>query len=180
MAHVTPVEAVKFGAKVIEVHLMMDRERARALNEKNEGGFDWPFSREPAELRKMVGMIREYEANGTVQFDNEEEAREALRTHGNVCFEPTEKEINSRILRPSLWVVKDIKEGEVLKFAAEDRENGNFDSIRPTGGLHIRYTDFIEGRKATRDIRAGEKLVWDMIEISDSIEELKELEKRYA
>lgn len=52
LAHITPVEAVKMGAKVVEVHLMMDRGESRELMEKGEGGFDWPFSREPDELKK--------------------------------------------------------------------------------------------------------------------------------
>ncbi len=164
MAHVTPLEAVKFGAKMIEVHLMMDREHARKLNEKNEGGFDWPFSREPAELKKMIELIRAFEAKGSIEYDNEDEASQARRTHGQVRFDPTEKEINSRVLRPSLWVVADVKKGEALKFAAEDK-TGNFDSIRPSGGIHIRFTDFINGKTAARDIKAGETLQWDMIKL---------------
>ena len=50
MAHVTPVEAVRLGACIIEVHLMTDRDAARALFEKGEGGFDWPFSMNPDEF----------------------------------------------------------------------------------------------------------------------------------
>ncbi|MCC6597455.1 MAG: N-acetylneuraminate synthase family protein [Alphaproteobacteria bacterium] len=165
MAHVTPLEAVRFGAKIIEVHLMMDREKARALHAANEGGFDWPFSREPQELEKMIRMIREYERTGQIAYDTQEEAQAALRTHGRVCFDPTEKEISSRTLRPSLWAVSDIKAGEALRFAAEDK-SGNFDSIRPAGGMHIRHTDFIAGKRARRDIQAGEPLNWDMVDLS--------------
>ncbi len=162
MAHVTPLEAVKYGAKIIEVHLMMDREKGRALHVKNEGGFDWPFSREPSELAKMVQMIRSFEAHGAVHYDTQEEVKEALRTHGTVCFEPTQKEIASRSCRPSLWVVQDVKAGEPLRFAAEDK-SGNFDSIRPGGGIHIRFADVLEGKSTTRDLKAGEPLSWDMV-----------------
>ncbi|MAM33931.1 MAG: pseudaminic acid synthase [Micavibrio sp.] len=162
MAHITPVEAVRMGAKVIEVHLMMDREHGRQLFEKDEGGYDWPFSMEPDELKKMVDMIREFERTGNVFYSDEEEAIAGL-VRGQVTFEPTEKEKNSRKLRPSLWCVKDVKKGDALKFAAEDKEHGNFDSIRPGGGLHVRFTDFIEGQKASRDIKAGEPLDWDMV-----------------
>lgn len=42
LAHVAPVEAVKLSAKLVEVHLTLDRTRARTLFEKGEGGFDWP------------------------------------------------------------------------------------------------------------------------------------------
>ena len=166
MAHVTPVEAVKLGAKVIEVHLTSDRDAARALFEKNEGGFDWPFSMNPDEFKKMVDMVRGFEANGAVSYDTAEEEEVALRTHGHVCFEPTEKEKESKKIRPSLWVVRDIKAGEALKFAAEDKVAGNFDSIRPGGGLHVRFTDLIEGAVANQDIKAGVPLSWEMFNIA--------------
>ena len=164
LAHVTPVEAVKMGAKIIELHLMLDRAAARQLFKRGEGGFDWPFSREPAELKKMVEMIRTFEKTGTVDYDTAEEREVALRTHGKVCFDPTEKELKSRNLRPSLWVVKDIEAGKPFIFGAEDKSAGNFDSVRPAGGLHVRFTDFIEGKRATRNIKAGEPLAWDMID----------------
>ncbi len=163
MAHVTPVEAVKLGASIIEVHLTMDRDSARALFDKKEGGYDWAFSMNPSEFKDMIAMIRNIEQGQAVEYATAEEAEVASRTHGVVNFEPTPKEIASRNARPSLWAVQDLKAGEVLKFAAEDKANGNFDSIRPGGGLEIRFSDFIEGRKATRDIKAGEPLIWDMV-----------------
>ncbi len=161
MAHVTPLEAVKMGAKIIEVHLLLDRGKAQALNKNDEGGFDWPFSREPDELKKMVDMIRAYERDGAVEYGNEDERVAALRTHGQVCFDPTEKELASRQLRPSLWIVKDVKAGELLQFAPDGQ--GNVDSLRPTGGIHIRFADMISGKRAVRDIKAGELLSWDMV-----------------
>ena len=167
MAHVTPLEAVKLGASVIEVHLLLDRAHARELNSRNEGGFDWPFSREPEELKKMVAMIREFEARGKVEYDTEEEAREALRTHGTVRFDPTEKEVLSRQLRPSLWVVRDISAGEKLKWGAEDKAAGNFDSIRPADGLPIVFADYLDGKTCIRDVAAGSPLSWDMISTGD-------------
>ena len=160
MAHVTPVEAVKLGASIVEIHVTLDRQKARALFDKNEGGYDWPFSMEPAELKKMIDQIRHFEAKGEVSYDNEREEEMALKTHGHVNFAPTEKELASRNIRPSLWVVRDIKKGEPLIFAAENKEVGNFDSIRPGGGLHIRFADFLEGQKATQDIQAGTPLEW--------------------
>lgn len=164
LAHVTPVEAVKFGAKIIELHLMMDRDYARTLFDKGEGGFDWPFSRNPDELKKMIEMIRAYEATGEVSYETDLEKQTALLTHGEVCFQPTEKELKSRDVRPSLWVVEDIAKGESFQSAAKTRQ-GNFDSIRPAGGLHIRYTDIVENSVASRDLKAGEPLTWDMVDI---------------
>lgn len=165
LAHVTPVEAQKFGAKIVEVHLMLDRARARSLFEKGEGGFDWPFSREPAELKMMIDMIRHYEKTGEIHYETQAEKDAAEKTHGRVCFEPTEKEMNSRNVRPSLWVVEDIKQGQKFHFDAVKR-TGNIDSIRPAGGLHIRFADQIEGKIAARDISQGEALTWDMVKIA--------------
>lgn len=169
LAHITPVEAVKMGAKIIELHLMLDRAAARKLFERGEGGFDWPFSREPDELKKMVAMIREFERTGAVNYETEIECEVALRTHGTVCFDPTEKEMKSRNLRPSLWVVKDVAPGEAFVFGAEDKVAGNFDSVRPAGGLHVRFTDFIVGKKAARAIKAGEPLTWDMLDAGSRV-----------
>lgn len=163
MAHVGPVEAVRLGAKIIEVHLLMDRERARKLNEKSEGGFDWPFSREPAELKKIVSMIRAFEKNGTINYETEAERIAAKRLHGQVCFDPTTKELKSRVARPSLWVVKDIKKGEAITFAGG--KDGNVDSIRPSGGIAIRFADFVNGKFAANDIPAGTPLFWSHIKL---------------
>lgn len=168
LAHITPFEAVKMGAKMIEVHLMMNRDESRILMEKGEGGFDWPFSREPHELKKMVDMIRAYERGEKVEYKTEEEKQCAQLTHGTVCFTPTPKEQASKTMRPSLWVVRSIKKGEPFVFAAESefKAVGNFDSIRPSGGVDIRFTDFINGKTATRDIPEGVPLEWDMVKVS--------------
>jgi sialic acid synthase SpsE len=165
-AHVTPVEAQKYGAKIIEVHLMLDRAHARSLFDKGEGGFDWPFSREPAELKKTIDMIRHYEKTGEISYETEAEKLAAEKTHGHVSFEPTAKEMNSRNIRPSLWVVNDIQKGEPFEYAATTRK-GNLDSIRPSGGLHIRFADMIVGKKARRDIKAGEPLTWEMVDLQE-------------
>lgn len=162
MAHVTPLEAVKLGAKLVEVHLTLDRDKARKMMEKEEGGFDWPFSRTPAELKEMIDLIRAFEAGEDVSYKTDLEREMAQKALGCVRFEPTEKEKGSRNLRPSLWVQKEVKAGETFHFAG-GRE-GNVDSIRPGGGLHIRFADFIEGKQASRNIAAGQPLSWDMID----------------
>lgn len=166
LAHVTPLEAVKLGAKLLEVHLTIDRDKARALMENNTGGFDWPFSRTPDEMKKTVDLIRAFEAGEDISYETALEKEMAQKAVGEVSFDPTEREIASRGIRPSLWVVEDVKAGQVFKFAGS--KSGNFDSIRPGGGLHIRYADFIDGRKAVRDIAEGEPLSWDMIEINSA------------
>jgi len=167
-AHITPVEAVKFGAKIIELHLMLDRQKAKTLCDKGDGGFDWAFSREPDELKRIVDTIRAYERGEEIAYASAQEEAWAKLTHGQVMFAPTPKEIDSRAARPALWVVRDIKKGQVFSFCGG--KAGNFDSIRPNGGgLHIRFADFIHSKTANRDISAGSPLTWDMIkELGDA------------
>lgn len=160
---VTPIEAVKLGAKIIEVHLTLDRDKARQLMKKNAGGFDWPFSRTPDELAKMIASIRNIERGEIHHYSTDTEKRLAKKAIGEVCFEPTEKELASRNLRPTLWIVDDIKQGELFKFCGG--KPGNIDSIRPGGGLAIHYADYIEGKKAKCDLKSGQPLSWDMVSL---------------
>lgn len=166
MPHITPLEAVKLGAEVVEVHIQMDREKSRSLMQNESGGFDWAFSRTPEEFLKMVEYIRAFESKDEITYDLIEKNL-AEQTLGAILFEPTEKEKASRKLRPSLWITKDIRKGEDFVFEAESELKGvgNFDSIRPGGGLHIRYTDFIIGKKAIRDIKSGTPMDWLMLDI---------------
>ncbi len=125
-----PVAAVALGANIIEKHLTTAR---------SEGGPDSAFSLEPQEFRAMVDEIRV--------------AEQAL---GSVRYEVTEREAASRAYRRSLFVVKEIRQGEA--FTKE-----NVRSIRPANGLPPKYLGQVLGRKATRDIAAGTALVWEMI-----------------
>lgn len=163
-AHVSPVEAVKLGADLLEVHLTLDRERARTLYHQNEGGFDWAFSRNPDELERTVELIRRFEREGAIEYESEFERECARRAQGEVSFEPTPKELKSRTLRPSLWVVREIRKGEPFVFAPE-HEEGNFDSLRPADGLSIRFADVIANCRAASDIPAGVPLAWGHVEI---------------
>jgi len=126
-----PVAAVALGACIIEKHFTLSREVQ---------GPDSAFSLEPDEFRWMVDAIRT--------------AEKAL---GKLSYEVTEKQKESRVFRRSLFVVKDINQGEV--FTEE-----NVRSIRPGYGLHTRYLDKVIGKNASRDIVAGEPLHLDLIE----------------
>lgn len=123
-----PVAAVALGACIIEKHFTLSRQ---------DGGPDSAFSLEPHEFKEMVDAIRT--------------AEKAL---GEVSYEITEKQKESRVFRRSLFVVKDVKEGE--KFTGD-----NIRSIRPGHGLHTRYLGEIIGRYASRDIKRGTPLIWD-------------------
>ena len=102
MGIAVPVAAVALGASIIEKHLTIAR---------SEGGPDSAFSLEPHEFRAMVDEIRV--------------AEQAL---GEVRYEVTEREAVARAYRRSLFVVKDVRQGEA--FTPE-----NVRSIRPADGL---------------------------------------------
>jgi len=126
-----PIASVALGVCIIEKHLTLDR---------SLGGPDAAFSLEPAEFKAMVKAIREVE-----------------KALGEVSYELTEKTKKSRELSRSLFVVKDIKAGEV--FTEE-----NIRSIRPGYGLPPKYLKDILGRKAKRDISKGIPFCWYLIE----------------
>jgi N-acetylneuraminate synthase len=126
-----PVAAVALGACIIEKHLTLSR---------SIPGPDSAFSLEPDEFKTMVEAVRT--------------AEKAL---GKVCYGATQNEKKSRIFRRSLFVVQDMKAGEM--FTAK-----NVRSIRPGNGLHPRYLDVILGKKAGINIDRGTPLNWDIIE----------------
>lgn len=125
-----PVAAVSLGACIIEKHLTLRRSKK---------GPDSAFSLEPSEFKAMVEAVRT--------------AEQAI---GDICYEITEKEEAARLFRRSLFVVEDIKTGQLFT-------QHNIRSIRPGQGLHTRYLDIILGKKAKGDIARGTPLSWDLI-----------------
>lgn len=119
------VAAVALGASVIEKHFTLSR---------SDGGVDAAFSLEPSEMKQLV---RECNA-----------AKAAL---GTIAYGMTQQEEKSRKFRRSLYVVKDMKIGDV--FTEE-----NIRSIRPEGGLSPKFFDEVLGRKAQVDIVKGTPL----------------------
>ncbi|MGA2696172.1 MAG: pseudaminic acid synthase [Terriglobales bacterium] len=128
---VVPVTAVALGACLIEKHLTISREVK---------GPDSEFSLEPQEFKRMVDAVRMTE-----------------KALGSVQFGAGEHEEGSRVFRRSLFVVVDIKCGDLLT-----KENTR--SIRPGHGLHTRYLKDMIGKRAKRDIDSGTPLSWDMVE----------------
>jgi pseudaminic acid synthase len=125
-----PMVAVALGACIVEKHFTLSRDVP---------GPDSAFSLEPHEFKAMVDAIRVVE--------------NAL---GEIRYEVTAREAASRAFRRSLFVVKDIRAGEM--FTEE-----NVRSIRPASGLHTRYLDEVIGREASRNIRRGTPLTWDLV-----------------
>lgn len=130
MGSTVPVVATALGAKIIEKHFILDR---------SIGGPDASFSMDEAEFTAMVKAVREAE-----------------KAVGQVSYELTEKQKKGRDFSRSLYVVKDIKKGEVI---TED----NVRSIRPGFGMHPKYWNEVMGEKASRDLEKGTALDWDLI-----------------
>ena len=68
-----------------------------------------------------------------------------------------EKGKKNKVFARSLFVVKDIKTGEV--FTKE-----NIKSIRPGYGLHPKYYYDVLGKKSNTNIKRGTPLNWEFIE----------------
>lgn len=126
------VAAVALGAKMVEKHLTLSRA---------DGGADAEFSMEPAEFKQMVDEIRIVE-----------------KALGSVTYELTEQQKRSREDGRSLFVVEDIKKGDIIT-------NKNVRSIRPNFGLHTMYYEEILGKKVKKDVAKGTPLSWDMMEL---------------
>jgi N-acetylneuraminate synthase len=122
------IASVALGATVVEKHFTLRRE---------DGGVDADFSLEPVELASMVT-----------------ETRRAVQALGEVCYGITEQEKRSRLHRRSLYIVKDIAEGEVLTAK-------NLRSIRPGLGIAPKYMDLVLGKRVKYPMQRGTPLSWD-------------------
>ena len=134
-----PIAAVSVGACIIEKHITLSRSKS---------GPDSAFSLEPHEFAAMVKAIRT--------------AEKAL---GKVHYGVSEQEAKSRVFRRSLFVIKDIKAGDI--FTKE-----NVRSIRPGHGLHPRYLDHIFSCNAVADIEKGTPLRWDLVSCKEHKSEI--------
>jgi pseudaminic acid synthase len=131
MGVAVPVVAVALGANIIEKHLCLRRA---------DGGPDAAFSLEPEEFRAMVDAVRTAE-----------------KSLGQVQFSAGPSESGGLKFRRSLFVVEDIKKGELFS-------NANVRSIRPSDGLHPRYLSQVLGKHAACDLEPGTPLSWTLVE----------------
>jgi pseudaminic acid synthase len=145
---VPTVAATIAGTSVVEKHLTLRRA---------DGGPDAQFSLEPKEFKHMVTNIREIEKNPSAI--NKVASKEEVETMmGNAHYGPaSEKEEENTLFRPSIWVKKPIKKGEVLT-------TDNIRVARPKHGLAPKYFDEVLGKKASKDIVEATPLSWDLIE----------------
>jgi N-acetylneuraminate synthase len=124
------VAGVAVGATVVEKHFTLSRA---------DGGVDSTFSMEPAEMARLV-----------------QETERAWQALGRVSYGPTMAEQSSLRFRRSLYVVRDVKAGELLT-------SDNVRAIRPGLGLPPKFFDRVIGRRAAVDIARGTPLDWTIV-----------------
>lgn len=126
-----PVVAVALGARVVEKHFILSREM---------GGVDSHFSLDEKEFTQMVNAVRLAE-----------------KMLGKIDLGMDAKKLANRAFSRSLFVVKDVKQGEL--FTTE-----NVRSVRPGQGLHPKYLSTILGKRSNRELLKGSPLRMEDIE----------------
>ena len=124
------VASIALGATVIEKHFTLKRA---------DGGVDSAFSMEPAEMKELV-----------------EETERAWGSLGKIFVGPTEAEKPSITFRRSLYIVEDLKAGDVLT-------KENIRAIRPGLGLPPKYLKQLLGMQILRDVKRGTALSLEML-----------------
>jgi N-acetylneuraminate synthase len=124
------VASVALGATIIEKHFTLSRA---------DGGVDSAFSMEPSEMKQLVL-----------------ETKRAWLALGEVAYGPTEAERPSIQFRRSLYIVRDIRAGDVLT-------RDNVRAIRPGLGLPPKHLEDVLGKRVNKDIPRGTALTWELI-----------------
>lgn len=125
-----PTVATALGAKVIEKHFILD---------KSIGGPDADFSLNVTDFTDLVCKVRDAE-----------------KLLGHVSYDVSEKVRSNRKFARSLFVVEDVKVGDVIT-------SKNVRSIRPGDGLHPKYYKEILGKTFTQNVIKGTPLALQLI-----------------
>jgi pseudaminic acid synthase len=128
---IVPIVAVSLGAKVIEKHFILD---------KSIGGPDASFSMDEDEFTQMVIAVRLAE-----------------KSFGHIDYNLTEKQEQGRDFSRSLYVVEDVKEGELVT-------EKNVRSIRPGFGLHPKYLNKVLNKKFNGNFEKGTRLKFSYLQ----------------
>ena len=124
------IAAIALGATVIEKHITLRR---------SDGGPDGAFSMEPEEFAMLV-----------------KEGTSAFQALGNPEWSMQDSEKESRRHRRSLYIVKDVKAGEVVT-------HENVRAIRPGGGCPPKLLDGIMGKNFCRDFLTGTPMTPELL-----------------
>ena len=130
ISNVTALASVALGGCVIEKHVTLDRAG---------GGPDDSFSLEPAELASLVA-----------------DAHTAWTALGKVSYDRQSSEQGNAKFRRSLYVVKDLRKGELIT-------PEHVRSIRPGFGLPPDCIGAIVGRHARIDAQRGSPVTWQLV-----------------
>lgn len=122
--------ATALGACMIEKHFVLDR---------SAGGVDAEFSLEADELTELVNATRLIH-----------------QSLGNITYGGTQNEQSSKKYRRSIYVDRNIKNGEKI-------EKKHIRIIRPGFGLEPKYYWQVIGKKVNQDLSEGTPLSWDHI-----------------
>jgi pseudaminic acid synthase len=124
------VASIALGATVIEKHFTLSR---------SDGGVDSAFSMEPIEMAQLVS-----------------ETERAWQAMGQVSYGAIEAEQKSIVYRRSLYIVKDLKAGDMLT-------RDNVRAIRPGLGLATKYLEVLIGRRVKKDVERGTAIDWTLV-----------------
>jgi pseudaminic acid synthase len=127
------VAAIALGATAIEKHITLRR---------SDGGADGAFSMEPQEFETLV-----------------KEGTSAHQALGNSVWSMQESERESRRLRRSLYIVKDVVIGDLVT-------HENVRAIRPGGGCAPKFLGEMLGKKFTKSLNAGTPMIFDLVQMN--------------
>jgi pseudaminic acid synthase len=128
---VTSVAAVAQGANIIEKHFTLNRE---------DKGPDSQFSLEPDELKRLC-----------------DETRQAWLSLGKSGFERQPSEKENIQFRRSLYFVKDLFPGDIIKAS-------DIKKIRPGKGIDPKYAEKILGKKILKRVIRGQPVTPDYLD----------------
>ena len=133
--HSAILGAITLGARVIEKHFTDDNERA---------GPDHSFALNPVTWKNMIDASRELEyalGNGIKQIEENEAETKVIQ-------------------RRAIRMAHDLSAGHTLTL-------DDFDFLRPcpANAISPMLSDDMIGRKLTKNVKRGEALTWDLLEL---------------
>ena len=117
-------------------------------------------------IEKHFTISREHESHDNKFSIEPKELKELVKTTydawsslGSKSFTRSKFESQSKTFRRSLYFVKDMKAGDTIT-------RKDIKRIRPGYGLSPKELENIIGKKVNRDIRFGDRVSWDKIEVN--------------
>lgn len=131
MGTTASVAAVALGACVIEKHFTLSRA---------DKGPDSEFSLEPVDLERLCA-----------------DTRDTWFALGRPGFKRQEAEEGSKVFRRSLFFVRDLPAGHVIR-------PDDIRRIRPGMGLAPKFFDAVVGRRVVKNTSAGTPVAWEILD----------------